>query len=248
VAVVNEHAAHAIAGDENPIGRRLVIEPGSRGGTALDLEIVGVVRDTKYLTLDEPPQSIVYLPLGQDPHPSAGFQLAVRARATSPDLVAGVRRAVEEAVPGALVQFDGLARMIDDSMLRQRLMATLSGFFGLLAAVLAAVGLYGVIAYNVARRTHEFGIRLALGADGKRVARMVVRETLTLLGIGVGAGIGLALAATRLTVSFLYGLEPHDPATFAAAIVLLGTIAVVASLIPARRAAKVDPMVALRDE
>jgi len=127
-------------------------------------------------------------------------------------------------------------------------MATLAGFFGVLAALLATIGLYGVISYSVARRTHEIGIRMALGADSRRVSRMIVGEAAKLLGIGLIAGIALALAGGRAAAAMLYGLAAHDPPTFLAAIVLMGGIAFLASYLPARRAARVHPMSALREE
>jgi len=245
---VNERMAREVAGDESPIGKQLRTAAGPGGSQSIDLEIVGVVANTKYRNLTEPFAPIVYRPLAQLARPDAGLQLLVRASSADGALVGSIRHAALEVVPGTLLRFDGFARVIEDSILRERLMATLSAFFGLLAVLLATVGLYGVVAYSVARRTHEIGIRLALGANGGKIARMILRETLALVAIGVGAGVVLALAAARLTTALLFGLRPHDPLTLAAAVGLLGAVALLASLLPARRAARVDPMVALREE
>jgi ABC-type antimicrobial peptide transport system permease subunit len=132
--------------------------------------------------------------------------------------------------------------------LRERLLATLSSFFGLLAAVLATVGLYGVIAYMVARRTNEIGIRMALGASPRQILAMVVGEAGSLLIVGVMIGTVLAVAAGKSAATLLYGLKPYDPLTLVLAAAGLGAVAIAASLLPARRAAKLEPMVALRDE
>ena len=138
--------------------------------------------------------------------------------------------------------------MVRDSLLQERLMATLSGFFGLLAALLATVGLYGVISYMVVRRTNEIGIRMALGADRSGILTMILREAGVLLGIGMTVGIVLSIAGARTAKTLLYGLKSYDPVTMLAAIGLLTLVAVAASSLPAQRAAKLDPMVALREE
>ncbi len=248
VVVVNERLAREVAGEGSPIGRRLHRKGTPGGGPPEEYEIVGVVENSKYLSLTEPVERIAYQPLAQVRRPAAGLQLFVRAPGADAGVIASLRRTVEEIVPGALLRFDGLSLLMDQSIVRERLMASLSGFFGLLAALLATVGLYGVVAYGVARRTHEIGIRMALGAGGKKIARMVVREALVLVAIGVGAGLVLALVAARLTSSLLFGVPPHDPVTLVLAVSLLGAVAVLASVLPAWRAARVDPMIALRDE
>src|SRR5262249_15471176 len=146
------------------------------------------------------------------------------------------------------LQFHLLPSQIRESLLRERLMATLSGFFGFLAVVLATIGLYGVISYTVARRTNEIGIRVALGAQRSHVIGMILREAGILLAAGVMVGALLSLAAARAATSFLYGLKPHDPLTLLIAVVAIGAVAAFASLLPAQRAAALDPMVALREE
>ncbi len=149
---------------------------------------------------------------------------------------------------GCLSNFAPFTTQVKDSLLRERLMATLSGFFGLLAAVLATVGLYGVISYMVARRRSEIGIRIALGANRAEIVGLVTREATLLLGAGLAIGTMLAIAAARTANSMLYGLQPTDPATIAGAIAALAFVALVASVFPAMRAARIEPMLALRDE
>jgi len=141
-----------------------------------------------------------------------------------------------------------LHRMIDNGLLRDRLMARLSGFFGVLAGLLAVIGLYGVISYMVARRRNEIGIRMSLGADGRSIVALVLRECVLLLSIGLACGVALALAASRAATSLLFGLKPDDPATFGMATVILAAIALAASYLPALRASKLDPLEALRHE
>jgi ABC-type antimicrobial peptide transport system permease subunit len=137
---------------------------------------------------------------------------------------------------------------IRESLLRERLMATLSGFFGFLAGLLATIGLYGLISYTVARRTNEIGIRMALGAQRGDVTRMILREAAILLGIGLAAGTVLSLVAAKTASSFLFGLKPRDPLTLAGAIAALAAVTIAASLLPAQRASRLDPIAALRDE
>jgi ABC-type antimicrobial peptide transport system permease subunit len=146
------------------------------------------------------------------------------------------------------LQFQVFATQVQDSLLRERLMATLSGFFGFLAVALATVGLYGVISYMVARRRNEIGIRIALGASRRNVLNLVLREAGVLLASGLVIGIGLALAVGRAASSMLFGLKPGDPVTIAASAVGLAVVAIAASTLPAMRAARVEPMVALREE
>jgi putative ABC transport system permease protein len=153
-----------------------------------------------------------------------------------------------QSAPEAIIDFGMLQTQIRDSLLRERLMATLSGFFGVLAVVLATIGLYGVISYTVARRTNEIGLRVALGAQRSDVVGMIMREAGTMLVIGLAVGTVLTLAVARAAESMLYGLKPHDPLTLTLAIVALTLVAAVASFLPAHRAARLDPMAALREE
>jgi predicted permease len=247
VGVVNETVASKLFGGENPVGRRLRSFPGDDGKEWM-IEIVGVVKDSKYRELKEPSKPIVYVAAAQEKEPWPGVDLVIRRAAPLRDVVGGVKAAVAEVAPRAALDIDLLERMIRESLLRERLVATLSGFFGVLAAILATIGLYGVVAYGVARRTHEIGVRMALGASRRAITAMIVRENGLLLLIGLGAGVLLALAAGRAAASMLYGLAPHDPVTFLLAIALMGGVTLIAGALPARRAARVDPMIALKDE
>jgi predicted lysophospholipase L1 biosynthesis ABC-type transport system permease subunit len=221
---------------------------GPGGG---EIEIVGVVGDTKYGSLREATPHMLYLPYLQPPHPSLAFGMTLEIRsAGSPDSLAGtVRQAIREAernVP--ILAATTLAEVVNNSLGQERMVAELSSFFGLLALILASVGLYGVMTYTVARRTGEIGLRMALGARRPQVLWMVLRESLELVAMGVVLGIPLAFAFARLISSQLYGITKGDPLTICAAIALQASIAAFASYIPARRATKVDPMVALRYE
>jgi ABC-type antimicrobial peptide transport system permease subunit len=156
--------------------------------------------------------------------------------------------AIGQTNSNIIVQFKTLPSMVRNSLLRERLMATLSGFFGALAALIATIGLYGVMSYTVARRRNEIGIRMALGADRRDVVRMVMREAGMLLVAGVVVGTGLAIAAARTAATLLFGLHPSDPGTLAIAAAALGAIAMLASYLPALRAARLEPTDALREE
>ena len=162
--------------------------------------------------------------------------------------MSSVKQTIAGLSPEISIDYDNLKALIQDSLLRERLMATLSGFFGFLAALLATIGLYGVISYMVARRTNEIGIRMALGADRVRVVRLIMREAMSLLAIGLGLGISLALIAAKAAGSLLFGLKAHDPATFALSAAALAAITLAASYLPSQRAARLDPLVALRQE
>jgi ABC-type antimicrobial peptide transport system permease subunit len=160
----------------------------------------------------------------------------------------GVKNTVAEVHPEIGLEFRILTRQLEESLLRERLMATLSGAFGLLAGLLATVGLYGVIAYMVERRRNEIGVRMALGADRAKVVWLVLREAGALLIAGLIVGTGLALWAGQVAATMLFGLKPYDPPTLAAAISLLTAVALIATYAPARRASRLDPMNALREE
>ncbi len=247
VAIVNEAFAKKFFEGANPVGKLFGLEGDARGPDPL-FEIVGVVKNTKYYELREDFKPIAFFPDAQDETPGQSANIVIRADMPLAALVTAVKRNVGEISPDIDIEFHPFKTQILDGLLQERLMATLSGFFGALAAILAVIGLYGVISYMVARRTNEIGIRMALGANGAGIVRLILREALLLLGIGLAVGTGLALAAARTASSMLFGLKPYDPATLAFAIVTLALVAVAASYIPARRAAGVDPMVALREE
>jgi putative ABC transport system permease protein len=247
VAIVNEETAKKLFGGD-ALGKTFQIA-ADRGEKRYDFQIVGVVRNTKYYDLRENFQPIAFYPEAQDDNPDAETQMMVRSDLDLVAVINEVKAAIAQVDSGISVDFHAYdQQIIKDGLLRERLLATLSSFFGLLAAVLATVGLYGVIAYMVARRTNEIGIRMALGAAPRQILAMVLSEAGRLLAIGVAVGVVLTVAAGRWAASLLFGLKPYDPKTLAAAVVGLGLVAVAASVVPARRAANLDPMAALRDE
>ncbi len=243
VAVVNETFVKRYLAGQDPIGKRISLN-GAKGPW---LEIVGLARDGKYLTLGEAPAPFVYQPIAQ--RHESGITLLVRTKTDPANFLAPVRRevqAIEKNLP--ITNLRPMTELIGNSLYAARMGAVLLGVFGLLALLLAAVGLYGVMAYSVARRTREIGIRMALGAQRGDVLRLVLYEGMTLVGVGILFGLAGAFALTRLLASFLYGVSTTDPSTFVGIAVFLAAIALVANFIPARRATKVDPMIALRYE
>lgn len=245
VAVINESMASKFFG--SPL--RAVGKTFRNGWNEISppIQIIGVVKDTKYTSLRAEGEAIAYYPLSQLP-PMRWANFVLRANGPAASLIPSVKAAVSEVNHDISLQFRTLALQVDESLGRERLLATLSGFFGALALALAAIGLYGVMSYNVARRRNEIGIRMALGAERARVLGMVLGEVAILIVAGLGVGLAVAVSSTRLLASFLYRLEPNDPTTLVTACVVLAVSAVVAGLLPARRAAKLDPMTALREE
>jgi ABC-type antimicrobial peptide transport system permease subunit len=211
-------------------------------------EIVGLVKDTKYGDLREEFKPIVFLAEAQDQHPGLEAQFVLRSSEAPLEVAASVKAAMAEINPAMVIDFRVFKTTVREGLLRERLMATLSGFFGALATVLAMVGLYGVISYMVIRRTNEIGIRMALGAKPNAILVMILREAASLLSIGVAIGTVLALLGAMSGRSLLFGLRPTDPMTVLVAIAMLAAVAMVASYLPARRAANVNPIAALRDE
>jgi len=243
VVVINETFAKRYFPGQDPLGKRISLR-GARGPW---LEVVGITRDSKYRTLGEAPAPFVHLPLLQNHE--TGMTLHVRTGVDPAALIPAVRReiqALEKNLPATEIR--PLTELISRSLFPARVGAALLGVFGLLALLLASVGLYGVMSYSVSRRTREIGIRMALGAERRDVLRLVLTEAMTLVAVGVGVGLTLAAAVTRLLAGFLYGVSATDPTTFAGITLLLAGVALFASLIPARRAMRVDPMVALRYE
>jgi predicted permease len=247
VAIINETMARFYFGDGSPVGKRLSF----RGPEAGEIEIVGVAQDTKYNSLREATPRLIYLPYLQTPPASLPFGMTLEvSTAGSPESYAGSIRDAMRTVASDLpiMGFTTLAEEVNRSLGQERLVAELSSFFGLLALILASIGLYGVMTYMVARRTSEIGIRIALGAQRRDVLWMVLREALELVAMGTACGLPLAVIFARLISSQLYGISPYDPWAVCVAIALLVSVAAIASFIPARRATKVDPMVALRYE
>ncbi|HVF43829.1 MAG TPA: ABC transporter permease, partial [Pyrinomonadaceae bacterium] len=243
VAVVNETLAALLWPGEDALGKRLSFE-GARGPF---LEVVGVARDGKYRSLGDRPRPYVYTPLFQSYQPR--MTLVVRTSGEPTALAGAVRgqlRALDPNLPVAEVRT--LEEQFDLSLLPARVAAYTLGGFGLLALALAAIGVYGVVSYSVAQRTREIGVRVALGARAGDVLRLVLGEGLSVVGLGLLLGLLVSFAAARLFSNFLYGVGAADPLTFVFVPALLGAIALAAGYLPARRATKVDPMVALRHE
>ena len=243
VVVVNESFARRFWPNQDPLGKRV----STSGPTGQRLEVVGVARDAKYSSLADAPKPYIYLPaLQQD---GWSVVLLVRAPGDPDALLPLVRSEAEAAAPAWTVRNPRtLADQVGTSLLPQRVAAGVLGLFGALALLLASIGLYGVVAYSVARRTREIGIRVALGARGEDVVRLVLRQSITLVAAGLAIGLPLAWGATRLLGSLPLGVVGAEPVTFAGSAALLALVALLASWMPARRAARVDPMVALRNE
>lgn len=244
---MNEAFARKFLNGANPVGRRFwmeasTVEPETR------YEIVGLVRDTKYEDLREEFRPILYDNPAQDPGSGPGIQVLLRSRLPQAEIVSAVKRVLEEINPAITVSFQGFKPMIEATILRERLMATLSGFFGGLALLLACIGLYGILSYGVASRTNEIGIRMALGARSRDVLWLILREALLLVAVGVAVGLPLVFALTRLASTLLFGLTPTDPVSLLCAALLMFAVALVAGYLPSRRATRVDPLVALRCE
>jgi predicted permease len=245
VVIVNESLARQALPDQNPVGHRL---DGA--------EIIGVVKDSRYNGVRDEPRPVVYRPLfqsqkGTDPlgwigAGSVSFELRYRAGTGMLDDVRRAVASVDRNVP--VFRVKTLRAQTEDSLLRERLVATISTFFGALALLLACLGLYGLMAYAVVRRTAEIGIRMALGARQRGIVWLVLRETLWLVLIGVAAGIPVAVWLTGYAKSLLYGVTAADPVVLAAAVAALVCVAALAGFMPARRASRIDPMVALRYE
>jgi predicted permease len=237
--MVNEAFARYYFGEADPIGQRFGYNEAGDSH-----EIVGLVKDAKH-SLREPAQPTWY---------SAGFgqgatTFQLRTAADPTQIIGAVRQAAREIDANLpLYNIKTLAEQVDRSLAQERLISALSSFFGLLSLSLAGIGLYGILAYSVSRRTREIGIRLSLGAQPGAVLRMVLRQGLVLTLLGVGFGLAASLGATRLLKSQLFGVTPTDPLTFVVAPILLLAVALLAGLVPARRATNVDPLIAIRQE
>jgi predicted permease len=247
VAIVNEQFANKIFQGKNPIGRTFKRE---EFGNTPDSQfvVVGLVRNTKYYELREDFQPIAFVPETQNEQPGMGATFVLRTNAPLGEFYRRSVSALAEIHPALGVDFTVLTTQIQQTLMRDRLMATLAGAFGLLAAVLSVLGLYGVIAYMVARRRNEIGVRIALGATRGRVIGLVLQEAILLLAAGLAIGLGLAAWVGQAAASLIYGLKPRDPLTLGSAVMLLAIVALIASYEPAWRASRLQPMDALREE
>jgi putative ABC transport system permease protein len=246
-AIVSETMARRFYPNKNPIGQYFV-NRDSHLMSSKPVQIVGVVRDSKYESLREDNLAFAYVPLTQMSQVPEGSVFEVRTGITPAALIPAVRDAIGAVNKGTSLKFTTLAQEVDDTLAQERLLATLSGFFGGLALLLTAIGLYGVMAYVVTQRTHEIGIRMALGAQPVSIMKLVMRDVALLLVVGVGAGVVASIWVARLVQQFLFGLKANDGEALALAAGSLVAIALLASYLPARRAMRVDPMIALRYE
>jgi len=248
VAIVNQAFVKKILkGAANPLGKRFRIhEPPGKPRPLF--EIVGVTGDNKFQDMHEEYLPFMYFPAPQQEKPDPSDQILVKSSLPVTSLMASLKQTIGDLNPGIDLEFSVFKTKIHDSLLQDELMATLSGFFGFLAALLAAIGLYGVMAYMVVQRTREIGIRMAIGAKRADVVKMILREAGILTIAGLVIGSGLALAAAQAAKSMLYGLKPRDPLTLVLAVVTLSAVAALASFLPAYRASKLDPLTALRYE
>jgi predicted permease len=245
VAIINHSMARKFFPNANALGKRFSM--GHEFKIEDSYEIVGVVKDTKYFELREKVESMIYV---SNWCQEAGDRvLCLRSTGDPKPLIEAVRREVrnlDSAIP--VRETVTMEQQVNNHISQERLIATLSSFFGSLALLLAAIGLYGLMAHSATRRTREIGIRMALGARRTNVLWLILRDAVVLVLLGAVIGLPVAFGVTRFVSSFLYGLTARDPITMVAATVVLASVTVVASFVPARRASKVDPMVALRYE
>jgi predicted permease len=244
VAVVNEAFAQRHFANQNPVGQHL---SANVRGKRRDLEIVGLVKNTNAYGLRAAPPPTVYVAYAQL---TGDFPTTLAVRATGPlgRVSSAIQQALQSKLPGAPIEVRPLSAQVEATIVQERMMATLAGGFGLLALTLACVGLYGLLAYSVAQRTKEIGIRMALGAQPTRVVALVVKGGARLVLIGIALGLPAAWVASRWVESMLFGLTPTDPVAIGGAVVLLMTAAQLAAYLPARRASCLNPLAALRHE
>ncbi|HUB80580.1 MAG TPA: ABC transporter permease [Bryobacteraceae bacterium] len=249
VAILNETAAREFFPGVDPVGKTYIDATMEHDPKEFPVEVVGLASDAKYRTLRDAAPPTIYLPMTQDPSPGqmpGSYELRI---AGSPALIVeGVKQAAHAVDPRISLEFRSLSAQIDAALMQERLVAILASFFGLLALVLASAGLYGVVAYGAARRRSEMAIRLALGASRAGVLQLMLRDLASLVLIGMPLGLAASWACARLVRSMLFGLTPGDPATLAAAGGVLLLMAFLAGYLPARRAARLDPVVVLREE
>jgi len=247
VAIVNQTLARKFYASQDPLGRYFHVDeaPGKPGPP---IQIVGVVKDSKYVSLREDTVPTAFFPIKQESDFPMGGNFALRSNVRPSALARSVQDALAGVNKAISLEFHTLAEQVNDSLVQERLLALLSGFFGALALLLAMIGLYGTLSYLVTQRHAEFGIRMALGATPGSILRLVLRDVITILVVSVAAGVGISLLSVPVLQKLLFTLTARDPVTIALAVGLLSAVAFLAGYFPARRATKVDPMVALRYE
>ena len=243
VAVVNETAVRKYFSNDNPIGGHL----GWSLETAGHYEIVGVVQDVKYNSVRDPAPPTMYVPYLQNSMPNAAFQ--VRTAGNPASVVGAIREVVRQIDPNLpMMNVSTQGEQVEGRLQSERVFAQAYTLFGVLALLLASIGLFGLMSYSVAQRTNEIGVRMALGAQSHNVLIVMMGESMRLVAVGAAIGVATAISASRLVAALLFGLAPTDPPTIVGAVAVLTVVSAIAGYLPARRAARVDPMVALRCE
>jgi predicted permease len=247
VAIVTETFVRQFFPNGGALGRTFQVaeDPGVARPA---ISIVGIVKDSKYTDMREPFTPLVYFNGGQDTEFEPTPRFMLHAATALPGVTAAATRALVDLNGAIVVQYQSLRSLVSATLVRDRLMATLSGSFGLLAVLIATIGLYGVMAYTVARRRVEIGIRMALGADRGSVVRMVAREAAVLLACGAACGLAVAVPGARAAAALLYGLQPSDVPTLLSSVALLAGVTLLAGCLPAWRASRVAPTTALRED
>jgi predicted permease len=248
VGLINQTMARYYFGDESPIGRRIW---DTFPTSYTDFTVVGVVGDAKYNQVNEKTPRRFYVPVFQpiDPSEVRFARFEVRAAGDPSTIAASVREVVKQTAPALpAIKLETMDSLVSQSLTSDRMVTKLSGFFGALAALLACIGLYGIMAYAVASRVNEIGIRMALGAQSENVRCLILRESLLLVGIGCAIGLPTVAGTSKLISSLLFGLTPADPIAIVAATALMFAVASLAAYVPAWRASRIDPLVALRYE
>jgi len=248
VAIINQTMVQKFFHGANPTGKYFKLDPPKPGEPATVIQVVGVIKDSKYESLRENAPPTAFFPITQIPEMDESATFELRSLTPPAGLIPAVQEsaaAVNKEIP---LQFRTLAKQVDDSLVQERLLATLSGFFGGLALLLAMIGLYGALSYAVTMRRTEFGVRMALGALPGSILRIVMKDVAVVLSAGLLSGAAISFVAVRLLEKLLFGLAARDPLTIATAMVVLSAVALLAAYLPARRAMRVDPMVALRYE
>jgi ABC-type antimicrobial peptide transport system permease subunit len=245
VAIINETMAREVFGERTPVGRHFQFVNGADRNVAI--QVIGVARDSKYASLEQQVPPTLFMPHAQAP--PSGMTVEVRTASDPVTVASAIREAVRRTDPTIpLAEMKTQRQQIAETIGKPRAFAALTTVSGMIGLLLACVGLYGVVSYETIRRTHEIGIRMALGARRSDVLRLVMRQTVVVVTIGAGIGVALALAASRLIGSLLFGIAPSDPFAIGSALAVLIGVALTASYLPARRAAQLDPTQALRYE